>query len=68
MIILLADKMHLDIKSCARCKQDHDNLEFASLTHPIEDDDGTIWNYWAPCPTNGEPILMKVVPSQRKEK
>jgi len=48
------------IRNCARCQQEHKDLEFRPLTNPIEDYDGTIWNYWALCPNNGEPILLAV--------
>lgn len=52
--------MKVSIQYCARCGQDHDGLEFQLLTHPMNDSDG-IRNYWAPCPTNGEPILMRIL-------
>jgi hypothetical protein len=45
------------VRSCARCGGDHD-VEFKPLTHPVVDTDGTTWTHWAPCPVNGEPILM----------
>lgn len=53
--------MKTDIKNCARCQQNHDRLEFEKFTNPIEDSDGTLWTHWALCPTNGEPVLLKVV-------
>lgn len=54
-VMLLKRLLH-----CARCGSDHDNIYFWPLTHPIEDTDGTVWTMWAPCPTNGEPILLKL--------
>lgn len=48
------------LEHCARCHQDHDNLYFWPLTHPVEDPDGTQWTLWTPCPTNGEPILLRM--------
>lgn len=48
------------IKGCARCHGDgHDGLMFERLEHPIVDDDGTTWAWWAACPTNGQPILLR---------
>lgn len=47
------------LRNCARCTGDHRDMEWRPLTRPIEDSNGTRWNHWAPCPTNGEPILMK---------
>lgn len=47
------------LQRCARCKGDHFDVQFRRLTHPIRDDDGTVWAWWAPCPTNGEPILLR---------
>lgn len=56
------DKIITDIKHCARCNEDHERLEFSKfIQNPIEDSDGTIWNYWALCPTNSEPVLLKVI-------
>lgn len=48
------------IHNCARCGQNHEDLEFLLFENPIEDTDGTVWNYWSVCPTNNEPILLKV--------
>lgn len=43
------------LKCCARCQKDHDKLEFEKLAHPIRD-----LTHWAPCPTNGQPILLRI--------
>lgn len=34
-------------------------MEYLPLAHPVVGPDGTTWTHWAPCPTNGEPILMR---------
>lgn len=47
------------LKNCARCNGDHE-IQWQWLTRPVEDSDGSLWEYWAPCPTNGQPILMRV--------
>lgn len=53
------------IVNCARCGKDHDELIFKQFAqNPIEDSDGTIWNYWAMCPDTKEPILLKIVERQ----
>lgn len=49
----------VDVKQCARCFTDHEVLKFTSFINPISDSDDTIWNYWALCPTTGEPILLR---------
>lgn len=49
------------ISKCARCGEDHLYLEFQLFQNPVEDSDGTIWNYWGMCPTTKEPILMKII-------
>ena len=55
-------KIKTNIGSCARCGYDHADLEFKKFEqNPIEDSDGTVWNYWALCPVTGEPILLKVI-------
>lgn len=63
------------ITSCARCGQDHAEIVFKQLTHPVqlfEDSrvrnaaffrtpSAQMYTHWAPCPTNGEPILMRMI-------
>lgn len=49
-----------DIRDCARCGQDHEQLEFKSLTRPVEYHGESIYQLWALCPVSGEPILMRV--------
>lgn len=45
------------IKGCARCGGDHFNVIFSKLTHPVDE-----LTHFAPCPTNGQPILMHFRP------
>jgi len=45
------------IKNCARCGQSHE-VRFKKLTRPMQEAGNT---HWAPCPTNGEPIMMRIV-------
>lgn len=56
-------KMKGSIRRCARCGTDHDVIVFTELRRPIEDSDGTVWNWWTLCPITGEPVLMKMEPS-----
>lgn len=44
------------VRSCARCGEDHPDWDFQRFTRPCQD-----LTHWAPCPTNGEPILLKIV-------
>lgn len=49
----------VDVVGCARCHGDgHAGLKFMPLTYPYIEDGGTEMTHWAPCPTNGEPILL----------
>lgn len=51
----------VDLTGCARCwGTGHERLTFKPLTHPFELDDGSTYTHWAPCPANGEPIMMRV--------
>lgn len=52
--------MNANVGNCARCGDDHERLEFEELEQPIGDGDGTSWDYWAPCPNNGQPVLLRV--------
>lgn len=49
-----------DIFQCARCGEDHQQLSFRKfIKSPVVDEDGTVWDYWAVCPTTGDPVLQK---------
>lgn len=51
----------VSITGCARCDGDgHPDLAFWPLVHPLEVG-GVTMQWWAPCPTNGQPILLAVV-------
>jgi hypothetical protein len=52
----------VDVKHCARCGKDHEKVIFKKLTQP-----GPRHSHWAPCPTNQEPIMMRVVEMQMAE-
>jgi hypothetical protein len=48
-----------DLGGCARCEGDgHPGIVFTPLTHFISFEDGFVATHWAPCPTNGQPILI----------
>ena len=59
-LLHMKEKIKTTIHNCARCGQNHKDLEFNSFENAVEDTDGTVWDYWALCPINGEPILLKV--------
>lgn len=47
---------YVDVLSCARCGRDHESVPFENIT------DSTSWfKYWATCPINGQPILVREV-------
>ena len=41
------------IQNCARCGGDHEGIVPRRFAQPPEG-----WDSWAPCPTNGDPILI----------
>ena len=41
------------LRGCARCHSEHEDIAFEPLQHPIGQ-----YTHWAPCPTNGQPILL----------
>lgn len=51
------------IQKCARCGLDHQDMIFDSFTVAIVTTDGTVYAWWAPCPTNREPILVTQYPT-----
>lgn len=48
----------IDLKTCPRCGNTHEGLEFSHITKPILDREGFGWDWWAACPTLNEPILL----------
>jgi hypothetical protein len=50
-------ELHVDITQCARCTGNHAALLFVPFRHPFS----LTWTHWAMCPTNGEPILLRIV-------
>ena len=55
--------MKTNIVLCARCGEDHKDLEMKKLTIPIDipDTNGNSVGYWAMCPKLNEPILITVI-------
>ena len=55
--------MKTNIISCARCGENHDNLEMKKLTNSITipNTNGNEIGYWAMCPKLNEPILIMVI-------
>lgn len=50
-----------ELKGCARCDEDHINLEMYPFSkHPIEDKDG-IWTHYVICPNTNEPVLVMFI-------
>ncbi len=46
------------IINCARCGENHINITAKPLSQPVFLNDEVLYTHWAPCPTNGEPILV----------
>lgn len=49
---------HIDVKGCARCGDDHDNLTFREFEKGVEVTPGVEFGSWALCPHTEEPLLM----------
>lgn len=49
----------VNLRSCARCGGDHNNLVFAKFTRSLEVD-GHDFTHWCMCPSVAQPILMEV--------
>ena len=50
-----------DIVNCARCGQDHYDLEFKQFRiTPVEIND-LVFSHWALCPLAKDPILYRIV-------
>lgn len=50
------------IEHCARCGGTHDNIRFRPLTRALGiPEAGITLTHWLSCPTNGEPVLARIV-------
>lgn len=49
--------MKVTFKNCARCGETHKDLEFEKLEEPMTCGRER-YTHWAPCPTNGQPIML----------
>lgn len=54
---------NVTIIGCARCGGRHENIVLRPLARPFAPPEagGLEWTHWAPCPTNGDPILNMVI-------
>jgi len=50
------EPLTVEVDGCARCHGEHGEIDFLELTNPIDVGDAMM-THWAPCPTNGQPIL-----------
>lgn len=54
----------IDVTNCARCTQSHRSITFVPLSTAVAlGSDEPSATYWAPCPTNLQPVLLQVVDS-----
>lgn len=60
-----APTIRIDQKGCARCDgEGHRGMVFKRLTHPVERNGEITYTHWAPCPANGEPILLEITATE----
>lgn len=62
----LGEAYTTDMEGCARCHGEHPGITFVRLIHPIPAKVGE-FTHWAPCPTNGQPILLRQEPSSPRD-
>jgi hypothetical protein len=50
----------LAVLRCARCGEDHASVAVRPLDRPMAPPEAAplAWTHWAPCPTNGQPIML----------
>jgi hypothetical protein len=59
----LDDGFTIDLGDCPRCGGAHGPTDFQRLSSPVEVcEDLPALGYWAPCPDNGQPILLSEYP------
>ncbi len=52
-----------ELTGCARCGETHRGLVFKPLTQTSKLGE-MLMTHWAPCPTNGEPVMLLRGPKQ----
>lgn len=52
----------ISFDKCARCGEPHKNVTFKPLARPMPNEPSEPFTHWAPCPTNGEPLLCRFKP------
>ena len=56
--------VEINVSKCARCSGTHSGVDFKLLSRPIsfltEDGKSHDYTHWAPCPENGEPMLLQI--------
>ncbi len=57
----LESRVITNVLACARCGKRHLNVAFERMLFPHAE-----FEYWAACPTNGQPILLKLMPEASK--
>lgn len=55
-----ADTLRVTMTGCARCGGSHEHVEVRRMARPFSPAEagGLAWTHWAPCPTNGDPVLV----------
>jgi len=51
----------LGIVKCARCGEDHLNVEVKAFTNPVRCQCNATSEFYCTCPTTGEPILLEII-------
>jgi hypothetical protein len=51
-------RLPLRVDECERCGEEHASLTFIELQRQQAGANGTDWDYWASCPTTGEPLMV----------
>jgi hypothetical protein len=54
-----------DLLHCARCGENHSGIIWKKFVIPIVDDDETTWDWWAMCPINNDPILLRHIEEKK---
>ena len=61
MNVIIPDAvLSVNVVKCARCGQDHPELQFHKIMGSQITCEGLIFTHWAQCPTTIDPILLRV--------
>jgi hypothetical protein len=56
------------LHGCARCGEAHEKVVFSEMRRPVKIAEEIIFTHWGECPTTGDPILLRYLPAEQRDR